>query len=151
MGYFSSLDRVASEIPRNTPMPPLHMPALYRDFFARAGLPWSLGLPRRGTIVLNPLAVGHHPSTNAALLPGFILEGQQIQHVDYMASWYITDTSSCPHDDSSFGPCRAFHPGATSIALQHVGWGRIGYVGDYQATMAEGSIQVIIAMCGLLD
>ncbi|KAL8366642.1 hypothetical protein RB595_010482 [Gaeumannomyces hyphopodioides] len=119
-------------------------PAAVKPFFAKAGLPWETGSYHRTTLVLDRGVVGNDL---AAKLPQqFSQKAVFVKNVAPADTWYHTDESSVV-ESRVFAPTSANIAGEAAVALANIGRGKLGYIGDVNAE--EGSVAVILAMCGL--
>ncbi|UNI16723.1 hypothetical protein JDV02_003135 [Purpureocillium takamizusanense] len=119
-------------------------PDIMKSFFARAGLSWEAGSYHRTTLILNRDAAGFNSAT--ALSPRFSQKALFVRNVANSEAWYKTDECSIV-ESLVFAPTSTNTVGETAVALARVGDGNLGYVGD--VNIEEGSVAVILAMCGL--
>ncbi|KAJ6085848.1 hypothetical protein N7486_010129 [Penicillium sp. IBT 16267x] len=108
------------------------------SIFAKAGLPWLIGLRRYTTVILNPIATWNVLS----ILPErFSIYGVSIHNVQMYDRWYNTvdfETRILNDDDV---------PGETKIAMTRIEEGWFGFLGGFE--LEEYSMMVIVAMCKL--
>ncbi|KAG0316427.1 hypothetical protein BGZ97_006880 [Linnemannia gamsii] len=103
-----------------------------KPFFSRAGLHWEAGSYHRTTLALNHAAVD---VANARKLPErYSQKAVFVNNVVPENMWYKTDDNSVVQS-AVFAPTSANTTGETAVAMATVGRGKLGYVGDSQATV----------------
>ncbi|KAJ5559992.1 hypothetical protein N7513_002391 [Penicillium frequentans] len=108
------------------------------SIFAKAGLPWLIGLRRYTTLQLNSNATWNVLSV---LPERFSIYGMSIHNVSMYDRWYN-------NVDSETRICNEYDiPGEAKIAMTRIEEGWFGFVGDL--ALEQYSVMVIDAMCKL--
>ncbi|KAF7329136.1 Ribonuclease H-like protein [Mycena kentingensis (nom. inval.)] len=127
--------------------PTFTRPNTIKPLFAKAGLPWASGSYHRTTTTLNANATGVGAELAAKLPEKYSQKALNLDNVAAGDAWYAS-TPDSRIESHVFPPTNAHTVGEAASALATVGGGKLGYLGD--VNNEEGSVDVVLAMCGLL-
>ncbi|ATY60337.1 transcription factor [Cordyceps militaris] len=119
------------------------LPNEIEPFFGQAGLRWWAGPYHRSVLTLNESVAVALGVDAEKLLPRYSQKALLMATKATRAMLYVPDKTAPSMSRAALpGNCE------TAVAMERVGDGRIGYIGDVNAE--DGSQRVILAMCGLL-